>query len=198
LLSFYPRQWRKRYGDEFLALLETTAITRSVVRDVVRTAAREWYERTYAVRVLLAPVVTTAALWTAVLLTRLIKTPPTSTVVNGESLVSPPWPVSLGFLMPVVMFTSLVPLFSAYISLNRIRMQFNTTFWVLLAYVAVTTSAWGDLVIWYGTGIPMRSWSYIWWRHAIVVWNCLALPHVAGITAANYAASLSWWRRPQS
>jgi hypothetical protein len=87
LLRLYPRHWRKRYGDEFLALLETTAITRSVVRDVVRTAAREWYERTFAVRVLLAPVVTTAALWTAARLTKLIETPATTIVVNGDNLV---------------------------------------------------------------------------------------------------------------
>lgn len=41
LLRLYPPLWRLRYGDEFLALLETTAITRPIVWDVIRAAARE-------------------------------------------------------------------------------------------------------------------------------------------------------------
>lgn len=35
LLRLYPRRWRARYGDEFLALLEQQAITPAVVFDVL-------------------------------------------------------------------------------------------------------------------------------------------------------------------
>ena len=193
LLRLYPRHWRQRYGDEFLALLASTSITGRVVLDVARSAAREWYERTYTVRVLLAPVVTTAGLWSAAALTKLIPSSPTITLVDGQQLVSPPWPTALGFLFPIVMFMAMVPTLSAYITPHRIRMQFTTTFWVLAAYVGVATSAWGDMVAWYGTGVPAHSWSYIWWYHAIFVLNCLTFPQIAPTQARQFIASKTWW-----
>jgi hypothetical protein len=42
LLRFYPRAWRERYGEEFLALLEDTPLTWAVQADVVGGAVREW------------------------------------------------------------------------------------------------------------------------------------------------------------
>lgn len=41
LLRLYPRAWRERYGDEFLALLEIRGLSTAAVVDTVRTAARE-------------------------------------------------------------------------------------------------------------------------------------------------------------
>ncbi len=39
LLRLYPPRWRRRYGDEFLALLEELPLGAAVVFDVVRAAA---------------------------------------------------------------------------------------------------------------------------------------------------------------
>jgi hypothetical protein len=44
LLRFYPRLWRRRYGEEFLALLASAPITKRTVWDVIRAAALEWRE----------------------------------------------------------------------------------------------------------------------------------------------------------
>ena len=38
LMKQYPREWRDRYGDEFLAVLEDTALTPSVIIDTIRAA----------------------------------------------------------------------------------------------------------------------------------------------------------------
>lgn len=72
LLRLYPGLWRLRYGGEFLALLETTPITRAVVIDVVRSAAREWVTRTRIGQLLLGSVVAFAATPCAVGLTRVV------------------------------------------------------------------------------------------------------------------------------
>ena len=61
LLRLYPGLWRLRYGAEFLALLESAPITRAVVIDVLRAAAREWTARTRAGRLLLGFLVAEAA-----------------------------------------------------------------------------------------------------------------------------------------
>ena len=41
LLSLYPRAWRERYGDEFLALVDQTGLTWSVVADVILSAGAQ-------------------------------------------------------------------------------------------------------------------------------------------------------------
>ena len=41
LLALYPRVWRRRYGEEFRALLETTPLTARTLLDVLRNAARQ-------------------------------------------------------------------------------------------------------------------------------------------------------------
>jgi len=41
LLRLYPRDWRERYGDEFLTLLESEPVGLRVVADVALAAARE-------------------------------------------------------------------------------------------------------------------------------------------------------------
>ena len=42
LLSLYPAGWRDRYGAEFIALLEDSRLTWSVLFDVIAGAGREW------------------------------------------------------------------------------------------------------------------------------------------------------------
>jgi hypothetical protein len=42
LLRLYPRAWRERYGDEFLALLQNTPVGLRVLIDVAKAAALEW------------------------------------------------------------------------------------------------------------------------------------------------------------
>lgn len=42
LLRLYPRKWREKYGEEFVALVEVTGLHPGDVTDVARAAAREW------------------------------------------------------------------------------------------------------------------------------------------------------------
>lgn len=42
LLRLYPRAWRERYGDEFLALLEARPMGPRVVGDVLKAVTGEW------------------------------------------------------------------------------------------------------------------------------------------------------------
>lgn len=42
LLRLYPRAWRERYGDEFLALLQQTGVGWRQLIDVFAGASREW------------------------------------------------------------------------------------------------------------------------------------------------------------
>lgn len=42
LLRLYPRAWRERYGDEFLALLEQSPSSWRTFADVARAAGAEW------------------------------------------------------------------------------------------------------------------------------------------------------------
>ena len=104
LLRLFPRFWRERYGDEFLALLESTHLTRRHVIDVVRAAAGEWLVRTLSGRVLIALGLSTAATACALALQALVTTPPTITHDGGGTLIAPPWPVTLGFARGLLIF----------------------------------------------------------------------------------------------
>jgi hypothetical protein len=42
LLWLYPRRWRRRYGDEFLALVEERGFSAALVLDVLRGALDAW------------------------------------------------------------------------------------------------------------------------------------------------------------
>ncbi|MGZ3297572.1 MAG: hypothetical protein ACXU8O_01040 [Asticcacaulis sp.] len=42
LIRLFPRSWRERYGEEFLALLEVEGLTLAVLADTVKTAAMQW------------------------------------------------------------------------------------------------------------------------------------------------------------
>lgn len=61
LPRLFPGLWRARYGDEFLAMLERTPLTRTIIVDVVRAAAGEWLTNTRIGRLLLGLVIAFAA-----------------------------------------------------------------------------------------------------------------------------------------
>jgi hypothetical protein len=63
LLRLYPRQWRQRYGDEFLALLEARPVSRTVVVDIIRAAAWEWIRWTRTGRLALAAGIAVPLAW---------------------------------------------------------------------------------------------------------------------------------------
>jgi hypothetical protein len=42
LTGLFPRAWRARYAEEFLALLEAEGLTLAAAADIVKTAAFEW------------------------------------------------------------------------------------------------------------------------------------------------------------
>jgi len=42
LLRLYPRVWRERYADEFLALIERTRVDWRMTVDVAKSASAEW------------------------------------------------------------------------------------------------------------------------------------------------------------
>ena len=72
LLRLYPGLWRLRYGAEFLALLESTPMTRAVVIDVVRAAGCEWLARTRIGRLLIGLCVSIAGAFCAFVLIRAV------------------------------------------------------------------------------------------------------------------------------
>ena len=72
LLRLYPGLWRLRYGPEFLALLESAPITRTVVWDVARSAVQEWLTRTRVGRLLIGLGVSVVGALCAVALVRVV------------------------------------------------------------------------------------------------------------------------------
>src|SRR5262245_25166298 len=103
LVRLFPRQWRRRYGDEFLALLEKTAVDRKVVFDTMRAAAGEWVFHTFTARVAMGLVLATVANVTAwYLLATVPLHADVQYLADGQKLVGPPWPthvvVSLWFI----------------------------------------------------------------------------------------------------
>jgi hypothetical protein len=85
LLRLYPGLWRVRYGDEFLALLEKTPVTRAIVIDVLRAAAREWVGHTRVGRLLLGCVVGEAATIIAYGMARVV---PPAAIFGGHRMDS--------------------------------------------------------------------------------------------------------------
>lgn len=95
LLALHPKRWRARYGTDFLALLEATPLTPSVVLDVLRNAAA-MHARAHSTALLVASAVTLSALAQVVAvradLTDNILWPP-STVLRALALAAVflPW-----------------------------------------------------------------------------------------------------------
>jgi hypothetical protein len=173
LLRLFPRFWRRRYADEFLALLEDTRITRAVIIDVARAAAHEWMTGTLTMRVVLGMAVSGAATACAVALTRLVSVSPTIWIEAGQTIVAPPWPVSLGFLGPMVVMAGAVRFLSALIRPGRPILSFPFGIWLAALFLAQIASQWGDLVLWLGTGIKTDSLFEIWQKGALQVTTCL-------------------------
>ena len=107
LLRLYPPLWRLRYGDEFLALLEASPITRAVILDTLRSAAWEWLRWTRIGRVALAFAIAAPAAAAASLLGRvwpgpmadLIHAPSSwATLCSIIGLSSLPWVLGIGLL----------------------------------------------------------------------------------------------------
>ena len=189
LLRFYPRLWRRRYGDEFLALLEATPITRALVIDVVRAAGREWLTGTLTMRVVIAGATAGAATACAVGLSRVVPVAPTMWVEGGQTVVAPPWPVSFGFLPPLLVFVAVARLLSALARPGRPILSFPLPVWLVALFLAAVGSQWGDLVSWLGTGIEPRPLYDIWLKSALQVMICLTQLFVADLFDNPLAAS---------
>lgn len=50
LVRLFPRRWRERYAEEFLALLEAEDLSLAAAADIVKTAALEWGRYLFAKR----------------------------------------------------------------------------------------------------------------------------------------------------
>lgn len=180
LLRLFPRFWRERYGDEFLALLESTHLTRRHVIDVVRAAAGEWLVRTLSGRVLIALGLSTAATACALALQALVTTPPTITHDGGGTLIAPPWPVTLGFARGLLIFAGVGRWVSAWFAgAPRVGSR-EFRVWLLALFLAATGSQWGTLVARDGTGIARDSLFEIWSGEALMMFTCLIQLLMAG------------------
>ena len=180
LLRLYPRQWRRRYGDEFLAVVENTTIDGRVIRDVLRAAAGEWIFETLTGRIVLALIVTTIASAIAQWLRASI---PTSAgielLADGTRLVSPAWPVSFGVVAATLQLMFYLRSIVAFFPRRLTRMtRPELVLWMVLFGIASAASQWGDLVLWDATGVTPDSPFEIWRRHALqlssaLMMNCL-------------------------
>ena len=85
LLRLFPGLWRLRYGAEFLALLESAPVTRTIMVDVVRSAAQEWVTRTRIGRLLIGLAVSIVGALCATTLTRVV---PPQTLISD---LARPW-----------------------------------------------------------------------------------------------------------
>jgi hypothetical protein len=169
LLRLYPRQWRRRYGDEFLAMMEGATIDGHVVRDVIRAAAGEWIFETLTGRILLGVLVTAIASVAARYLLGEIPSPPDVELLpDGHKLISPPWPVSLGvvfaFLQLLFLLRSTVGFFPT--RLTRMSRR-ELVLWIVALGLASVGSQWGELLLWDGTGIAADSAFEIWQKSAL-------------------------------
>ena len=107
LIRLYPRAWRRRYGQEFVLLLEASPLSVRSVANVCAAAGREWLLRTLTGRLLMGPVIAYAALLIAQALSTTVAADPTFSYEGGVRLVSPPWPVGLGMLQALMGFAVL-------------------------------------------------------------------------------------------
>lgn len=165
LLNLYPRYWRERYGEEFLALLESTDLTLRLVLDVVRAAARERLTRTVVGRAFVGLAITGAALVCA---------------WGGHTLTPPSWSVVLGsaleLLTAAVMLRLLIVILrrGPRVSAGELRI------WLLALFVGAVGSEWASLVSHPGIGVAADSMFLILGRNALMVTNCLIQLLLAG------------------
>ena len=96
LVYLYPRAWRKRYGQEFVLLLEASPLSAATLMNVVIAAGRQRLMHTALGALLLGPAVTYGAWHAAQYLNSVIEVAPTLIGEQGPPLIVPPWPVYLG------------------------------------------------------------------------------------------------------
>ena len=189
LLRLYPRVWRMRYGDEFLAMIEGSAIDRRVIWDVVRAAAGEWVFETVIGRTVVALVITGVASLAAQYLRANVPVQPAIEVLaDGAKLVSPPWPVGLGVVAAGLQLVFFVRLVASFFPLRLMRLSRpELVLWFLVLGLSSIGAQWGEMVLWAGTGIVPDSALAIWGLHALMM-----------STALTFHMSLSKVFSPQS
>ena len=156
LLRLYPRQWRRRYGAEFLALLKSSDLNRWLVLDVVRAAAREWLARTLTGRLILGPSIAFAATLCALGLRATVTTDPVFSYVDGRTLVAPPWPVALGFGFVMV---TLAASLRAMVGVVRPDVRVGSrelALWTAALFVTSIGAQWGEMVLGSVRAYPRR------------------------------------------
>jgi hypothetical protein len=175
LLRLFPGLWRVRYGDEFLALLETTPVTRDVVLDVMRAASREWIGHTRIGRLFLGCIVAEAATLVAYGMSRLV--PPTA--FFGDHRMD-----SLSGIV-LVGFSGLAPLLVGSL-LIILRTRHDRRFaWLGLPYQLAAlfgAAAWSQWVGfgWHvvGYAVPELTWNAAAGCALLVTWMLLLLFNV--------------------
>jgi len=190
LLRLYPGLWRVRYGSEFLALLEKTPLTRTVVVDVIRLAAREWIGHTRIGRLFLGCIVAEAATLMAYGLSRVV--PPTA-FFGAYRMDS---------ISGIVLFglSSLTPLLvGSLLIILRTRHDRQFT-WLGLPYQLAAlfgAAAWSEWVGfgWHiaGHAAPELTWNSAIGSALVVTWMLLLLFNVD-----RSRESFSPWRGPAS
>jgi hypothetical protein len=157
----YPRAWRKRYGDEFALLLDATPMTPRVVANVIGAAAREWILRTLTGRVVLGPVMAYAALLTAQILIGVFPAEPTFSVADGQRLVTPPWPASLGIIQSSIGTAVLLRMvISLWLGIRVGSSEF--VYWAVGLFAGAVTQQWAYLLMNAGTGVARWSLWTVW------------------------------------
>lgn len=173
LLRLYPRQWRRRYGDEFLAVVENTPIDGRVIRDVLRAAAGEWIFETYTGRAVIAIVLSAVASVIAQYLRdSIVALPLIEPLADGHKLVSPPWPTGLGVWAAGLQLVFLARSFLGFFPQARMT-RFELMCWVALFFAGSIGSQWGMLVMWAGTSISPYSPLYVFGYHAMMTHTAL-------------------------
>jgi hypothetical protein len=181
LLRLYPRQWRKRYGDEFLAVVESSPIDRPVIRDVLRAAAGEWIFETLTGRALIALVITSVASVLAQYLQSTVPVQPLIEVLgDGGRAVSPPWPTALGVWASGLQLVFIARSILGFFPWSRIH-RWELLGWIALFFAASIGSQWGSFVAWYGTGIAPDSVLKVWSFHALMTYTALSTNYIATI-----------------
>jgi hypothetical protein len=160
LLRLYPGLWRLRYGQEFVALLESTPLTRAVIIDIVRSAAREWLTRTRVGRLILGPAVAGAA-----------------TICSGAlAAVSPEWiSFSSLSLLTLTQFTTLIVGLILIILKTRRRNRFE---WLGLRWQTIAlflSSVWANWMLLEFAQNADRDLSTMWYQSAFFVTLMLIL-----------------------
>ena len=160
LVRLYPRAWRERYGEEFGLLLDAAPLSARTVANICTAAAKEWVVRTVTGRLILGPSIAYGAMLVAQVLTVIVPAEPALSY-DGAVRVSPPWPVLLGIIQPLVQFGVVARFVRSFKSGSRVDGQ-ELVWWVIAIGVAAVCWQWGQMVSHRGTGLEPNSLLYCW------------------------------------